>query len=138
MSVLTNYPSLGNGDPYTYVWSFEMDHILMQLGGAIGALVGFIHGYLGEKMFSRAAIEPPYAKHMARLGWQCGAVAWVAVGVLLIAAAGFESTEARRSVIVTSSVIYLTGAAGNIVVSKGKHFGWVILTVAAGLTLTGW
>jgi hypothetical protein len=138
MSVLTNYPALGIGETYTYVWRFEMDHILMQLGGAIGAAVGFIHGYLGEKMLSRATIEPPYAKRMARLGWQCGAVAWVAVGVLLIAAAGFESADARRSVIIASVVIYFAGATGNMIASKGKHIGWFILTVAMGLTLAGW
>lgn len=116
-----------------------MDYLLMQLGGAVGAATGVIHGYLGEKkLFALAKIEPPYARQMARLGWQCGAVAWVAMGVLLIFATGFESPDARRSVIVSSVIVYLTGAVGNVMATKGRHFGWAILALAIGLVMTGW
>lgn len=116
-----------------------MDHVFMQLGGAVGAITGVIHGYLGEKkLFALATIEPPYAKQMARLGWQCGAVAWVAMGILLIVAAGFESPEARRSVIISSIVVYLTGAVGNAITTKGRHFGWAVLALAIGLLIAGW
>ena len=116
-----------------------MEHILMQLGGAVGAVTGVIHGYLGEKkLFAQATIEPAYARKMARLGWQCGAVAWVAMGVLLIIAAGFESPDARRAVIVSSVIMYLTGAVGNAIVTKGRHFGWAVLALAIGLLIAGW
>lgn len=116
-----------------------MEHLLMQMGGVVGAVTGIIHGYLGEKkLFSLATIEPAYARQMARLGWQCGAVAWVAMGVLLIVAAGFESAEARHSVIVCSVVVYLAGSVGNAIATKGKHFGWAILALAIGLSVAGW
>lgn len=116
-----------------------MDHFLMQLGGAVGAATGVIHGYLGEKkLFALAKIEPPYARQMARLGWQCGAVAWFVIGILLILAAGFESPDARRAVIVSSVIIYLAGAVGNAIATKGRHFGWAVLALAIGLVSTGW
>lgn len=116
-----------------------MNDILMQLGGAVGAVTGVIHGYLGEKkLFAHATIEPAYARQMARLGWQCGAVAWVALGVLLIMAANFESADARRAVIATSVITYLAGAIGNAFTTKGRHFGWAVLALAIGLVVTGW
>jgi len=116
-----------------------MDHFLMQVGGAVGAATGVIHGYLGEKkLFALAKIEPPYARQMARLGWQCGAVAWVAMGVLLVFAAGFQSPDARRAVIAASVIVYLTGAVGNAMATKGRHFGWAILALTIGLVQTGW
>lgn len=116
-----------------------LTHLLMQLGGVVGAATGLIHGYLGEKnIFSVARIEPRYAKVMARLGWQCGAVAWVVIGILLIAAAKFSDADARRSVIIAASIIYLAGVVGNAVATRAKHFGWLILTIAIVLALTGW
>jgi hypothetical protein len=108
-------------------------------GKVVGAATGLIHGYLGEQnIFSVARIEPRYVKVMARLEWQCGAVAWVVIGILLIAAASFVDDDARRSVIIAAFIIYLTGAVGNAVATRGKHFGWVVLTAAIILAAMGW
>lgn len=116
----------------------QLAHIAMQLGGVVGAVTGVIHGYLGEtKIFRPARIEPPYVRRMARLGWQCGAAAWVAMGLLLIAAAGFEDAP-RRAVILAAIATYLAGVAGNAVGTRGRHFGWAVLTGAICLVLTGW
>lgn len=115
-----------------------MSFVLMQLGGVVGAATGLIHGYLGErKLFAVARIEPSFVRHMAQLGWQCGSVAWFVVGILLIVSAGFPA-GARRSIILAVIVIYLAGAVGNAVLTRGKHFGWFVLTVAIALAATGW
>jgi len=111
----------------------------MQVGGGVGAATGLIHGYLGETtLVSVSRIEPRTAKIMARLRWQCGAVAWVVSGVLLIVAADFPEPNVRHSVIIAASINYLVGAVGNAVARRDKHFGWLVLTVAIALIATGW
>lgn len=107
--------------------------------GALGVIVGCVHGVLGEtRLFARSRIEPPYARRMVRLGWQCGATAWCGTGVLLIAAPTFHSDAARHYVIVMSSLIYGFGVFANARATDGRHFGWLMLTIVIALAIFGW
>lgn len=116
-----------------------MRDLAVVLAGLLGVVVGCVHGVLGEtRLFARSRIEPPYARRMVRLGWQCGATAWSGVGILLILAPAFHSDIARHSVIVMSSLIYGFGAFANVRATGGRHFGWFLLVAIIALACLGW
>src|SRR5246500_3024475 len=65
----------------------SMRDVLLQFSGALAILVALIHGVLTEtKIFPRVTIEPERLRTLFRLVWQIPTVAWIACGVLLIAA----------------------------------------------------
>ncbi|CAN0507671.1 unnamed protein product, partial [Phaeothamnion confervicola] len=79
-----------------------MRDLAMQAAGGIAILTAIIHGVLGEtKVFAHARIEPARIRLLLRLIWQCGTVAWIGFGVLLVAAPYMGSEAAR---------LWITGA----------------------------
>ena len=69
-----------------------MRDLAMWAAGGLGIVAAVVHGVLGEThVFAKARIEPAWTRRLLRLVWQCGALAWLGVGVLLIAAPGLGS-----------------------------------------------
>ena len=110
----------------------------LQIAGVLAILAGLVHGVLGEtKVFARVQIEPPWARRLLRAVWHCGVVAWIGGGVLLIAAPTFASEAARHWVIFVLVAVCGSAAIGNAVASRGRHFGWMVLSAVVALTLAG-
>ncbi len=115
-----------------------MRTLLVQSAGILALLVSVVHGVLGEtKVFARARIEPAWARRLIRLVWQAGTVAWMALAVLLIAAPSFGSDAARIWIIAVSIVAFGCAAMANAWATRGRHFGWVAMTVVVGLAAAG-
>jgi len=115
-----------------------MRTLLVQSAGVLAMAAALIHGVLGEtKIFPRVRIEPERLRLLIRLVWQCGTVAWMALAVLLIVSPGFGSDAARQWVIAMSVVTFGLAAIANAWATRGRHFGWVALTVVVGLAATG-
>jgi hypothetical protein len=115
-----------------------MRTLLVQSAGVLALVAAVIHGVLAEtKIFPRLRIEPERLRLLIRLVWQCSTVAWIALAVLLIATPGFGSEAARRWVIAVSVVTFGLAAIGNAWATRGRHFGWVALTVVVGLAASG-
>jgi hypothetical protein len=116
-----------------------MRDLLLQGAGAIAIMVSVIHGVLGEtKVFARATIEPPRLRTLIRLVWQAGTVAWIAGGVLLIAAPSMASDVARHWIIATLAVVYGFAAVGNAWATRGRHIGWVGMAAVVVLAVAGY
>src|SRR5262245_38221988 len=106
--------------------------------GVVVLAAAFVHGLLGEThVFARARIEPERLRGLIRLVWQCSAVAWAGVAVLLIAAPWMGSQMARHWIVGTAVVIYGFGAIVNAWVLRGRHFGWILLAIIVALALAG-
>ena len=65
-------------------------------------------------------------------------VAWIACGVLLIAAPSMESDTARHWMVVTFALLFAFSALGNAWGTRGKHFGWMMLSAVSVLALAGY
>jgi hypothetical protein len=116
-----------------------MRDLLLQCSGIAAVVVAIIHGVLGEtKVFKRATIEPPRLRHLIRLVWQAGTVAWIGGGVLLIAAPSMASEPARHWIVVTTALVFAFGALANAWAMQGKHFGWVALSAVVALAVAGY
>ena len=72
-----------------------MRDILLLSSGVLAIAAALIHGVLTEvKIFPRVSIEPQRLRTLFRLVWQIPTVAWIAGGVLLIAAPSMASDTA--------------------------------------------
>ena len=115
-----------------------MRDMALEIAGVLAVLAALVHGVLGEtKVFARAQIEPPWVRRLMRAVWHCGVVAWIAGGMLLVAAPSLASDGARRWIVFASVAIYGSAAIGNAVATRGRHFGWMVLSAVVVLTLAG-
>lgn len=115
-----------------------MRDLAIQAAGGFAILVALIHGVLGEtKIFAQARIEPAWIKLMLRLIWQCGTVAWVGFGVLLVAAPYMGSEMARLWIAGAAIGTYSVAAVSNAWATRGRHVGWMAMAAVSALALVG-
>ena len=115
-----------------------MSDFAVEMAGVLAILVAVTHGVLGEtRVFARAEIEPPWAKRLIYAVWQCSTIAWLAGGVLLCAIPLMSSDAARRWIIAVLVAVYASAAIGNAWASRGRHFGWMLLSAVIVLALCG-
>jgi hypothetical protein len=116
-----------------------MRDILLQSSGVLAIAAALIHGVLTEvKIFPRVSIEPQRLRTLFRLVWQIPTVAWIAGGVLLIAAPSMASDAARHWIVATLAALFAFSALGNAVGTRGKHFGWMVLGAVTAMAVAGY
>jgi hypothetical protein len=112
--------------------------ICLVIGGAIGCLVGIIHGcllrsHLTAPLLAHARAIPQLSGTTKRLIVplvQFSTYAWISGGLALIAAALWLSPQARliAALIVGSQFFY--GAVFNLAATRRAHPGWILMSVA--------
>ena len=116
----------------------ETRDLLLYASGILGLIAAFLHGWLGEtRVFARVRIEPERLRTLIRLVWHCSVVAWAAVAVLLIAAPAIASPVARHWIVGAAVVVFGSAAIANAWATRGRFFGWAVLTAVVGLALAG-
>jgi hypothetical protein len=115
-----------------------MRDLALYAAGILGLIAAFLHGWLGEtRVLARVRIEPDRFRLLIRLVWHCSVVAWAAVAVLLIAAPAMASAPARYWIVGAAVVVFGFAAAANAWATRGRFFGWIILTLIVVLALVG-
>jgi uncharacterized membrane protein len=116
-----------------------MHDVLLQVSGVVAIAAAVIHGVLSEtKVFPRVSIEPQRLRTLFRFVWQVPTVAWIAGGVLLIAAPSMASVSARHWIVVTVTFLFAFSALGNAIGTRGRHFGWIVLSAVAAMAVAGY
>jgi hypothetical protein len=116
-----------------------MRDLLLQVSGFAAIAAAIIHGVLGEaKVFPRVTIEPARLRTLIRLVWQTSTVAWIGGGVLLIAAPLMASQPARHWIVLTLAIVFGFAALGNAWATRGRHFGWMVLTAVVAMAVGGY
>jgi hypothetical protein len=117
----------------------SMRDVLLQVSGVLAILAALIHGVLSEtKVFPRVTIEPQRLRTLFRFVWQVPTVAWIAGGILLIAAPSMASEPARHWIVLTLACVFAFSAIGNVVGTRGRHFGWMVLSAVAAMAVAGY
>lgn len=115
-----------------------MRDLALQAAGVLAILVAIAHGVIAElQVFSRARIEPQQTRRLLRMVWQASTLAWIAIGLLLIAVPTLGSETARRSIIGVAVAVYGYAAVGNAIVTHGRHLGWCLMLGVVALALIG-
>ena len=116
-----------------------MHDVLLQVSGVVAIVAAAIHGVLSEaKVFPRVTIQPQRLRTLFRFVWQVPTVAWIAGGVLLIAAPSMGSEAARHWIVVTIAGVFGFSAFGNAIGTHGRHFGWIVLSAVAAMAVAGY
>jgi uncharacterized membrane protein HdeD (DUF308 family) len=116
-----------------------MRDVLLQAAGLVAILVSIAHGVLGETtVFARATVEPPRLRTLLRLVWQAGTLAWIAGGVLLIAAPWMGSDAARHWIIGTFAVVFGFAAIANALATRTVHPGWIGMSAVVALSVAAY
>ena len=111
---------------------------MLQVAGFGALAIAIAHGVLIEtRLFARAQISPAWTRNMLRAICQISTVAWLAGGILLIATPHLASPAARPWIVGATCASYAFGAAGNAIASRGRHFGWMLMSVVVALALAG-
>src|ERR1700751_3932511 len=125
--------------PYITVWRLSMRDILLQSAGVLAIVAALIHGAPTEaRIFPRVTIEPAGLRTLFRMVWQIPTVAWIAGGVLLIAAPSMASQAARHWIVVAVAGVLAVSALGNAVGTRFQHFGWMVLGASAAMAVAGY
>jgi hypothetical protein len=116
----------------------RMRDLALRTAGVLAILVAIGHGAIAElHVFVNSRIDPGAMRRLLRMVWQASTIDWIAIGVLLIATPAFDSEAARRWIVAIAIVVYGYAAIGNAVVTRGRHFGWVVMVCVIALALFG-
>ncbi|MDJ0656623.1 MAG: hypothetical protein QNJ40_20855 [Xanthomonadales bacterium] len=106
--------------------------------GVLGLITSAGHGYIGHvRLVSPLDGIDARAKRALGTVFQLTTIYWVMGGIALILAPFTLSATPREVLAIFMAVIYGTAALGNLWITRGFHFGWVMLTAATVLAIAG-
>ncbi len=115
-----------------------MSNILLITAGGLGLIISLVHGYLGEtKVVGPVQDVPISAKRILQAIMFLSAVYWFLGAALLVAAPFLLAPENRFIAGWGVGALFLSGAIGNFWATRGKHFGWMLLSMATLLAWSG-
>jgi len=115
-----------------------MQDLALQAAGVLAIFVAIVHGAIAElQVFPKARVEPQRTRTLLRAVWQLSTVAWIGIGLLLMAAPSFGSQAARHWVVAVAVAVYGFAAIGNAVATRGRHVGWFLMSCVIALALIG-
>jgi len=107
-----------------------MKDIFLVIGGCLGMVVAVLHGYLGEtRIVGPIQNSPACAKRVIQAIMFLSAVYWFVGGAVLALTPFFQGAGDRRLSALIVGALYISGAAANIWATRGRHFGWGLLTI---------
>ena len=108
------------------------------VAGLGGALIALLHGYLGQTIvIPSISGGTPSLRRVNHAVFQLSTLYWFAGGIALICAAVFIDQGERTIIVLMVAFLYITGAVGNLWATRGRHPGWILLSVVTILALIG-
>ncbi|MGI9422902.1 MAG: hypothetical protein ACR2PA_06890, partial [Hyphomicrobiaceae bacterium] len=115
-----------------------MSSVSIVIAGCLGMCIAVIHGYLGETKVVRPAQGIPVtSKRVLHAVMFLSAIYWFVGGALLATGPLFLTASEQGLAALIVGTMFLTGAVGNFWATKGRHFGWILLTCALVLAWSG-
>lgn len=115
-----------------------MKDVFVYLAGSLGLAISIVHGYLGERKVITPIRSPSASgKRVLSAIMFLSAVYWGVASLLLLAVPTYIPSTARPIVVTSIAAVYTSGSIGNLWATRGRHFGWILLALAAVMTLAG-
>lgn len=116
------------------------------VGGALAALLGAAHSFLGERLllgplFERGELprllgSRTFAKRTLRFAWHLTTVLLAGVGLMVIALSYSQIGPQTAWILRYLSIVFVACSAISLIGARGKHFSWyVFIAIAACLWL---
>ncbi len=119
----------------------------LTIAALLSLFMGMVHSLMGEKYFLPRLYKPVLPFHLGtelfinrtlRTAWHFITLAWVAAALVLwLLAARFPLNDDVRTVGYILVGWYLASAFLSLIISRGRHFSWVVLSAIAALTWLG-
>ena len=113
---------------------------LMAAGG-IGAVVAVVHGVLTQKYMVLPVYHnedyPESTRRLIAVLLQFSTACWLLGGLGLLAAPYLLDASSTTTLAVIVAGFYTFGAVGNFWGTRGRHPGWVLLTISVALIAYG-
>ena len=111
---------------------------LLKAAGAVAIGIALYHGFVGDAAITALEVNPAEQIEFLRSTFQLGTMGWIAGGVLLMAAGGFASQQARNWIVGVFGFIYGFPAVGAFLMTGGRFdISWVGLGLAVVLAIAG-
>jgi len=115
-----------------------MNDLSIITAGCLGMLIAIVHGYLGaSKVIQPIEGIHPAAKRILHGVFLLSAIYWFIGGLMLVSAPFYLSSNARTVTALVVGALYLSGAIVNFWATRGRHFGWFLLSAATALIWVG-
>ena len=109
--------------------------------GCVGVFVAIFHGLVTQKRMIAPILNettlPGSIRRLVPLLLHFSTTCWLFGGFALIAMPFFLDVSAKLTTAVFVGVFYSIGAIGNLWGTRGKHPGWILLSVAVALIIFG-
>ena len=111
------------------------------VAGCIGVCVAIVHGVLLQKLMIGPILAssgyPGSTRRLLPALMQFSTFCWFLGGVALIATPAFPDQSSILTTATFVGIFYAFGAIGNFWGTRGRHPGWVLLTIATALIVWG-
>jgi hypothetical protein len=105
-----------------------VDNLLLGLAGALGVVAAIIHERLGQtKIIDRATFPHPTSRALVKAIWTFSSVTWIAASLVIATSPLWAEGDTLRIVVAAACAPIAWCAAANAVVTRGRHFGWMVL-----------
>ncbi len=102
-------------------------NLLLVVIGLACVVASIAHGYLGQtRLIAPADFPRGWARGFVSMIWQYSTVTWAMIGIFIALSPWLLTAPDRRWAIPAACVPILYGVVGNAIVSKGRHFGWML------------
>lgn len=110
----------------------------LYVAGGMGIVIALIHGWLGEtKLIAPVTFPSRMAKNIMRAIFQLSTAIWIAGSAVLIATPAYVPDSHRAWVVAVATAPMLWCVFGNFWASRGRHFGWMALSVVLAIAAYG-
>lgn len=114
-----------------------MRNWILRLSGLCAIVVAGKHSFSGSALVSQMTLAEEQLK-LVNAFLHIGSVGWLVGGILLIAAASWQSQTARNWVVAVYGIMFGFFAAGNFALNSGKpSFGWIALALVVIFAVIG-
>lgn len=103
-----------------------MESLLVAAGlGAIGGAA--MHGLIGQRdVIGPAEFGHPTAKTLTLAIWHFSTLVWGLAGLGIAASPWLLEAQTRAWAVPAMCLPLAYGAAGNFIITRGRHFGWMV------------
>jgi hypothetical protein len=116
--------------------------LYVYLSSALAIVAAIVHSYIGEVMVYRplfaasswnGAMQSETMRRVARAVWHLPSLCWILMAVMVLIVPPPELQTAIPYYF--ASAVYGVSGIGNLIATRGRHFGWIVLIGAAMLLL---
>jgi hypothetical protein len=118
--------------------------VYLYLSAAVAVIAAIAHSYIGEVILFRplfaetahvGVMKSLTLRRVSRAVWHLPSVSWLLMSAMTLVLS--QQRPLPPTPLYFAAAVYFLSGAGNLIATRGRHFGWVVLWIAAILLCVG-